>query len=271
MISLQDNLIVGSLPNNLGNLVGLETFDMNGCSLAGSLPSTIGSAGSLTMLHISDSDLTGSFPTSFCRLSSLVSINLDRNFLTGTLPSVDAMQSLNTLYVNFNRLVGTIPEHYGQLPLLSLLGLYGNGLNGTVPDFSLSDLKFLFLGSNMLSGSFERLLSTFSPDKLQLLSVDTNQLTGTIPASLGNYTLLTFLYLQYNQLTGTLPTEVCCPAYVDIHSFKVVLLTFCCYFPAWYVNKCRVRGLLGRAVPQWRHSYGVGCVDFVVIFESGKV
>ena len=41
-----------------------------------------------------------------------------------------------------------------------------------------------------------------------MLSLYSNQLTGTIPAELGSLTNLERLYLSYNQLTGTIPPEL---------------------------------------------------------------
>jgi len=43
---------------------------------------------------------------------------------------------------------------------------------------------------------------------LSLLYLDHNQLSGTIPASLGNLSTLESLSLADNQLTGSIPTEL---------------------------------------------------------------
>ena len=49
---------------------------------------------------------------------------------------------------------------------------------------------------------------TCENDSVTRLSLSYNQLTGTIPAEIGNLTNLTILSFYNNQLTGTIPTEI---------------------------------------------------------------
>ena len=46
------------------------------------------------------------------------------------------------------------------------------------------------------------------PSQLEVLSLNGNQLTGTIPPELGSLTNLERLYLSDNQLTGPIPPEL---------------------------------------------------------------
>ena len=43
---------------------------------------------------------------------------------------------------------------------------------------------------------------------LESLGLSENQLSGKIPAELGNLTGLIWLYLQHNQLSGEIPSEL---------------------------------------------------------------
>ncbi len=49
---------------------------------------------------------------------------------------------------------------------------------------------------------------TIEGDRVTNLSLNHNQLTGSIPTELGHLTNLSYLSLNYNQLTGSIPTEL---------------------------------------------------------------
>ena len=64
----------------------------------------------------------------------------------------------------------------------------------------------LSLSSNQLTGSIPAELGNLS--SLVVLSLSSNQLTGSIPAELGNLSSLRGLYLSNNHLTGSIPAEL---------------------------------------------------------------
>ncbi len=49
---------------------------------------------------------------------------------------------------------------------------------------------------------------TVTNNRVTMLNLDSNQLTGSIPTELGNLSNLEFLWLNINQLTGSIPTEL---------------------------------------------------------------
>jgi hypothetical protein len=67
-------------------------------------------------------------------------------------------------------------------------------------------LQSLSLNWNQLTGTIPAELGNLT--NLQYLSFHWNQLSGTIPSSLGNLTNLQYLDLGWNQLTGTIPAEL---------------------------------------------------------------
>ena len=85
------------------------------------------------------------------------------------------------------------------------LTLYNYGLVGEIPKElgKLSNLELLRLDTNELSGTIPEELGDLS--NLLELYLDTNQLSGTIPTELGNLSNLNDLTLFKNQLSGTIP------------------------------------------------------------------
>jgi len=70
---------------------------------------------------------------------------------------------------------------------------------------SLSSLMYLLLNRNQLTGSIPAQLGDIT--NLYRLELDYNQLTGSIPIQLGNPSTLRFINLASNQLSGTIPVE----------------------------------------------------------------
>jgi hypothetical protein len=64
----------------------------------------------------------------------------------------------------------------------------------------------LVLASNQLSGTIPSTMGNLTGTVL--LIMDHNQLTGSIPPELGNLTLLRWLHLNHNQLEGSIPPEL---------------------------------------------------------------
>ena len=86
----------------------------------------------------------------------------------------------------------------------------------------LDNLVYLNLAINQLSGTIPAALGNL--DNLQSLLLSSNQLSGTIPAALGNLDNLRDLYLSSNQLSGCLPEVWRNVLYNDFDSLN---LQFC--------------------------------------------
>lgn len=120
------------------------------------------------------------------------------------------MTSLRTVNMAENVISGPVPAGLGTLPNLEELILRGNGLTGTIPDFSANQgsLQVVDLIENQLSGSVAGLFTTTPPESLQQVLLWDNLLTGTLPATIGQYTGLVDFRLQINMISGSLPSEV---------------------------------------------------------------
>ncbi|KAJ8539299.1 hypothetical protein K7X08_013551 [Anisodus acutangulus] len=88
-----------------------------------------------------------------------------------------------------------------------MIGLSFNSLSGRIPAITglhLPNLRQLFLGENQIKGEIPLFITNAS--KLEILGLENNFLTGTIPTNLGNLRELQELHLQKdNELYGLIP------------------------------------------------------------------
>ncbi|KAG5077787.1 hypothetical protein JHK82_056482 [Glycine max] len=173
----------GEISPAIGDLGNLQSIDLQGSKLTGQIPDEIGNCAALVHLDLSDNQLYGDIPFSLSKLKQLEFLNLKSNQLTGPIPStLTQIPNLKTLDLARNRLTGEIPRI-----------LYWNEV-----------LQYLGLRGNMLSG-------TLSPDICQLTNlcdVRGNNLTGTVPDSIGNCTSFEILDISYNRITGEIPYNI---------------------------------------------------------------
>ncbi|XP_020088162.1 probable LRR receptor-like serine/threonine-protein kinase At3g47570 [Ananas comosus] len=230
-IDLSDNMLDGSIPEELGSLRRrLRYLNLSVNSLRGTIPSSLGNCSNLQLLNLTDNKLNGEIPPTLSRLSGLRKLILRWNMLQGAIPSnltlcqelqvidlshnilteeippeLGYLQKLRGLALSYNNLTGAIPATLGNLAQLQYLYLQFNSFIGPIPDSigNLSSLQFLLLDDNSLSGpmppSFGSLLS------LKILEIEFAGLTGTIPPTLTNLSALNELALRGNNLHGEIP------------------------------------------------------------------
>jgi len=144
VLRLNENKISGSLPSELSNLSGLETFEAPINVLTGIIPA--GLSRSLKSLLLDDNELSGTLPEDLYGLGDLEVLLLGRNRdIVGTISSkIGSLTSLRELAIDYCSITGTIPSELGSLSSqLSILNLAGNQLKGTIPTelASLSGLR----------------------------------------------------------------------------------------------------------------------------------
>ncbi|KAL7595058.1 hypothetical protein Lser_V15G28995 [Lactuca serriola] len=259
-LDLSGNMLDG-IPKYFGNLCSLEYLVFYNNSAVVKLPDFLNNLSGCTSLSLQElsaqgSQFTGSFSIEIQKFSSLRYLDLSHNHLNGSISEkLWELPSLRTLDLSFNNL--TVPSTYHlsnisyvkylDLSSCKLLGprfpkwiiqtlknhtfldLSNTGISDTIPlefwDSWPSQLEYLNLSSNNISGKVPDLLSNFAYDSvidlssnsfhgpilnvsstLTSLNLSRNKFSGGISficQAVGG--LLSFLDLSHNSLTGQLP------------------------------------------------------------------
>ena len=159
--NLSNNQLIGSVPEQIGDIDSLRYLNLSFNSLSGNIPESIGNLSNLIELKLHNNDITGALPMEVGNLSNLNILNLYNNQLTGGLPSsLGNLLSLEKLYLHQNQITGAIPESI----------------------FNLINVKDFYLSNNQLDGSISSNVSELI--HLEKLRLQNNQLTGIVPESI---------------------------------------------------------------------------------------
>ncbi|OWM84233.1 receptor-like kinase TMK4 [Punica granatum] len=196
----------------------VTSISLESMSLSGTLPSDLSPLSRLKSVSLQRNSLSGSIP-SFANLASLEELFLDNNNFTD-IPS-GAFQGLTSLQVlsvsnNPNLQPWMIPEDLKESS--GLVTLYASDANvvGSLPDFfhSLSSLQHLRLSYNNLTGSLPASLGGSSIQTLWLNNQEQG-LSGTLNV-LSGMTQLSQAWLHKNQFTGPVPDLSKCESLFDL-------------------------------------------------------
>lgn len=134
-LNLGSNNLTGTLPPELGNLLGLRNLHLFQNQLSGPIPATLGRLGALVELIANHNHFTGSIPAELGAIGdTLRLLFLNSNELSGPIPAaLGNLGNLRVLALNENQLSGAIPAELGNLSRLQNLRLQLNSLSGVVP------------------------------------------------------------------------------------------------------------------------------------------
>ena len=191
LLDLSNNTLSGSIPPNIGESnLDLEFLYLSNNQITGNIPKSIGYMSNLQMIDLSRNSLTGSIPSSISNCSCLNALNLGQNNLSGAIPNSFAQLNwLQVLHLNKNMLSGELPLSFQNLSSLEILDLSYNKLSGDIPSWSgtaLSSLIILKLRTNSFSGAGGLLFGLSNLTSLQILDLAENNLSGSIPSTLGD-------------------------------------------------------------------------------------
>ncbi|GLT28255.1 hypothetical protein SLA2020_032010 [Shorea laevis] len=242
-LDLSCGLLSGTFPSNstLFLLKNLESLNLalNDFRLS-RIPPEINQFTRLKHLDISHSLFSGQVPDEIAQLPKLVSLNLSNYYDSSDLiletttfkNLVQNLSEVRELELSGVNMTSVNPHFFMNLSSsLTALDLYESVLKGNFPNsiFHFPNLKRFSLGesatfaidlpSSNFSSPLQRLYlhgffcgrrlpeSIGDLKSLQFLSLGCN-LEGSIPASIGNLSQLTYLFLSYNNFNGQVPTSL---------------------------------------------------------------
>ncbi len=134
-LELDENNLVGTIPDSLALLEALQVLDLSYNQLSGSIPANIVQLTNLTRLLLGFNQLTGNIPEMIGLLDKLELFSLSNNMLSGTIPSgIGALSSATYVSLSANQLTGNLPDSLSNLSSVEQLYLSFNQLTGQVPD-----------------------------------------------------------------------------------------------------------------------------------------
>lgn len=168
----------------------ITKLNFSGFGLNGTLPVTIGSFTDLTSLNLgSNPNLTGALPEELGNLVNMEGFLAVTTGLSGSLPaSMGQWTKLTNLQLNKNNISGTIPEEWAGMTALKSFGMFSTQISSPLPDAIFTSWKHI--------GS--------------ILLYDNPNLTGSLPAAIGNITTdntLLSIHLYECNFTGGIPSE----------------------------------------------------------------
>ncbi|XP_062017587.1 leucine-rich repeat receptor protein kinase HPCA1-like isoform X2 [Rosa rugosa] len=181
--------LTGQLRASIGKLTKLVHLNLVGCSFFGPIPDAIGSLTKLSYLSLKNNSFSGPIPPSIGNLANLTFIDLSDNKLQGSIPVS------NGTTLGLDKLLKARHFHFGN-----------NQLSGPIPPRLFSSMMamiHLIFDRNNLSGSIPSTVGLVQT--LLAVRLDGNSLSGRVPSSLNNLTNVSELHLSNNMLTGPMP------------------------------------------------------------------
>ncbi|KAI7736502.1 hypothetical protein M8C21_000486 [Ambrosia artemisiifolia] len=205
MIDLSYNYLSGPIPHEWQS-TELEFICLENNMLSGNVPAELGKLNKLNILVLTANNLTGELPMELNNLTNLTELRLDSNYFSGRIPNLGSLTQLQKLEIRGSGLEGPIPESISLLTNLSRLAI--SDLNGegsqVFPNLSsMTKMNKLMLRGCRLTGSIPGYISQMS--KLQYLDLSFNDLGGDIP-DLSGLNNLEKMYLTGNSLNGNVPS-----------------------------------------------------------------
>jgi Leucine-rich repeat (LRR) protein len=220
-LKLNHNGFQGTIPRQLGlltHMTKLEFVALRGIS--GTIPDELANLVELQSFVLINTNVTGPLPRWIGKWINCSVVQLHKNpQLHGSLPTELAqLKKLTDFTVAENNLLtGEIPSDLWTLPKLRSLTVDASSMNGTIATQIGHELQILRLNMELLSGTIPTVLGELS--NLETLSLSSPLLFGQLPSQLSMCRNLVSLTITHTQLSQTLPTQL-----GNLESLEVLML-----------------------------------------------
>ncbi|KAL0548543.1 hypothetical protein IC582_012997 [Cucumis melo] len=206
---LQDTLLEGRVPEEIGNVKSLNLIALDRSQFSGPIPQSVGNLSNLNVLRLNDNHFSGEIPQSIANLKNLTDLRLFINELSGEVPqNLGNMSSLVVLHLAENNFVGTLPPNICKGGKLVNFSAAFNSFSGPIPiSFkNCSSLYRVLIQSNNITGSLDQDFGVY-PD-LNYIDLSNNQFGGSLSPQWGECKNLTLLRITGNKVSGEIPNEL---------------------------------------------------------------
>ncbi|KAL7176591.1 hypothetical protein ACSBR2_030014 [Camellia fascicularis] len=212
-LSLAECNLDGEIPGEIARLRGLRFFQLSGNNLSGKIPSGLYNISTIQQFSLAFNQLHGSIPTDIgSTLANLYVFRVYNNLFTGTIPT-SLSNASNLQWIDFfsNNFSGTVPRDLGKLLGLQMIAFGQNWLQDDLTFISsltnCSTLLYIEGGGNLLRGSLPDSIANLSTS-LNEITLENNQIHGSIPSGIGNLLNFTVFIMEGNYLTGPIPSSI---------------------------------------------------------------
>ncbi|KAL1202421.1 putative leucine-rich repeat receptor-like serine/threonine-protein kinase [Cardamine amara subsp. amara] len=204
-ISLLGNRITGRIPKEYGSFQNLSSIVLEYNQISGELPPELGNLKNIQRLFVSSNNLTGEIPSTFANLTTLTDFRISDNQFSGAIPDfIQNWTELGKLVIQASGLVGPIPNGIGSLRKITDLRITDlSGPESLFPPLQSMTLKTLVLRNCNLTGELPAYLGDMR--SLKMFDVSFNKLSGPVPNTYSALSNVDFIYFTSNMLSGEVP------------------------------------------------------------------
>ncbi|PSS21546.1 Systemin receptor like [Actinidia chinensis var. chinensis] len=192
-------------PKDFSNGLGLKlrALDLSNNKISGDNVVPWLFSDDLRYLSVKGNKISGEVPASDFKVLEYLDLSCN-NFSNG-FPSFGDCSALQHLDLSSNKFSGDVSSSLSSCKSLTFLNLTNNQLTGDFPVISGENMQYLYLSGNDFRGEIPLDLSESLCSSLVELDLSSNNLSGSVPESLGSCSALESLDLSNNNFSGELP------------------------------------------------------------------